>query len=835
MSTGHPSSASRRVPLAAPPWRAGALAAAVAAVVVGTLLTVAPRPAARAQADTWRPVLDGLYGDRVAALALVGPASQVSRPLLILPADQGLFRSTDGARTWSPVAVDPQRSPSVVLTVARAGSDDAGRVLYAGLRNPPLLGVSDDGGATWSTRPGPAGASRFDRVAVARTGQILAADRSQGLVWTSADQGDTWSTQTLADAGIAGRVDDIFAAPDDPVVYLVAGGALYRSTDVPGQWQAVLGPAGTPAATVSHAAVGPRGRLYAVARGAAADVERLFASEDRGDTWPFGGWPSPAPAAGTARALTAGEVGENLPAVWLAFESGEVYQSDDKGAGWTRLRTLPAPPTLVAFDPASREVWVGTDGLGLFRAAPGWGQFGAVPVEALALAGATYNLDRQVFLNARIRPSRRDGGVVRPALHGLYASVGGDTWARVDSYDVLGTNLLASPDFKRDRRLFSGRVVSHDAGLTWSPLGAAPGGAAPYVAAVGPMTGTHPVLYGLGQPYDAGGTDLVRSEDGGQSWVATDATVGGIAAVVVSPAYVEERVVYLATDRGVVFKAVDGLSFEQVGRIAALTPERVLYDLVISPRFRNDQTLLAAVEDTAGAARAAMFISIDGGKTWTRRADNLPGNARPRTLVLSPSFSSDRVVFMAGERRTTDPALPTVFGSDAAGISWYPEATLPPGAYVRSLLWGGTLAAGRLFAAAGPAGVWVRTLDGAPEPGPTPTPGPVTPTATREPTPSPTPTASAMPTASLTPGGTPPSATPTADAPTPAATATASGAPPDTATPSPTATSPATATATDIATATDTATPTTTATPPATATPARRPAYLPLAWQRIRR
>lgn len=833
MNTRQPTLTSPRTAARRGGWRGGALVIAAAMVVASALPWAIPRPAARAQADTWRPVLNGLYGDRVTALAWVGGTSQISRPLLILPLDQGLFRSTDGARTWAPVAVDPQRSPSVVLTVTRAGNDDTGRLFYAGLRNPPLLGVSDDGGATWSTRPGPAGASRFDRIAVARTGQLYAADRGLGVIWTSLDQGDTWATQTLADVGIAGRVEDIFAAPDDPVVYLVAGGALYRSTAAPGAWQPVLGPSSTPAVTVSHAAVGPRGRLYAVTRQVADAVEGVMASEDRGDTWPFGGWPSPAPAAASARALTAGEIGENLPAVWLAFESGEVYQSDDKGAGWTRLRTLPAPPTLVAFDPASRDVWVGSDGLGLFRAAPTWGQFGAVSVEALALAGATYNLDRQLYLNARIRASRRDGGVVRPALHGLYASVGGDVWTRVDSFETLGANLMASPDFKRDRRLYSGRMVSHDAGLTWSPLGTAPGGTVPYVAAVGPMTGTHPVVFGLGEPYETGGTDLWRSEDGGQSWVATDATVGGIVAVVVSPAYIEERVVLFATDRGVVFKAVDGLSFEQVGRIAALTPERVLYDLVISPRFRNDQTLLAAVEDTAGAARAAMYISIDGGKTWSRRAEDLPGNARPRTLALSPAFSSDRVVFMAGERRVTDPPLPTVFGSDAAGISWYPEATLPPGAYVRSLLWGGTLAAGRLFAAAGPAGVWVRTLDGAPEPGPTATPGPATPSATAaaSATPSVTPTRTPTPTASATAPGTPPSATPTDDGATPAASATPTVEPPATATATPSATP----TATRTATAAATLAPSATVTPAASPTPTPWRAYLPLGWQRIRR
>jgi len=804
------------------------------AIVVGAWLSGwAARPRVSAQAGPWQRVMSGLYGDRVAGLAMVGRSDRNNRPLLLVSQDRGLHRSPAGGQDWEPVLADPNRPNAVVMAVATARDDEDGERIYAGLRGAPLFSISTDGGRSWTTRPGPSGPSRLDRLAVSRGGRVYATDRSLAALWTSADQGETWERRDLVSLGIAGRIEDLFSAPDDPVVYLIANQTLYRTQDDPASWKAVLGPGLEPAVAVSHAAVGPRGRLFAVGRRAPDQVWFAYASPDRGDTWPTNGWPDTT-AGAAARSVAAGETAGGTPRLWLALDNGQVFMSEDVVSDWRRLRTLPLTPTLVAYDPASTNVWVGSDGLGLFLAAPSFGQTGAVPVEALAVVAPSYTVDRQVYLNARLLPERREGPVVRPALHAIYNAALGEVWTRNESTEAIGENLFASPDFAQDKRLYSGRVVSEDRGSTWQPLGETPIGGVPYIAAVGPLTRTHPVVYGLDQPYrdGAGGSGLWRSEDGGATWQPTDASVAGIVAVAVSPAYAEDRTAFMATDRGVVFRTTDGLGFEQVGRIPGIAPQRTLYDLAMSPSFRTDQTLLAAVEDPAAAERGAVYISGDGGKVWNRRAVGLPIAARPRSLILSPSFSSDRVVFLGGERRVVDPPVGTLYGSNAAGIEWFPETVLPGGAYVRGMAWGGSLFSGRLFAAAGPAGVWMRVLDGPPEviftATPTPTeagtePTPTTPFPTRTRQPTLTPTIPTTTTLTVTPTDdvdATPTATPDG---TPDGTPTMTGTPDEHATPTTTGTpdgveTPPTPTATTTRTPPGSASPTASRTPSATAT-----------------
>lgn len=812
-----------------------------------TLAGLAVSPGASAQGGPWQPVIDGLYGDRVVSLVLVGRESQQTRPLILLPQDHGLFRSPDDGLTWAPVMADPNRPGAVVLSATRAHADAEGERLYAGLRFVPVFSTSEDGGQTWTARAGPTGLSRMDRLAASKSGRVYAGDRgTAATLWSSTNHGESWERHDLGPQGITGRIEDLFAAPDDPVVYLISGQTLYRTNDDPAAWTAVLGPKTTPAVAVSHAAIGPRGRLYAAGRRASDAAYTVMASPDRGDTWPIEGWPDDA-ANVAPRALAGGEPTEAVPVVWLALENGQIFQSEDVTTEWRRLRTLPIPPTSLVADPANQNVWAGSDGLGLFLASPTWGQTGAVPVDALGIVAPNYSVDRMVYLNARIRPERRDGGNLLPALHAMYQATAGETWTRIDNTESIGDNLLASPDFARDKRLYSGQVVSHDKGATWEPLPKTPAGLIPSIAAVGPLTRTQPVVYALEEPYVAGsgGRGLVRSEDGGRTWELANADVTGIVAVAVSPAYADDRTVFFGTERGIIYRALDGLDFDLAGRIPALAPQRTLYDIVLSPGFRTDQTLFTAIEDSANPEGAAVHVSSDGGQTWSRRANGLSAQSRPRTLVLSPNFGADRVIFLGGERRDADPPAATLYGSDSAGAEWFPETVLPPPAFVHAFAWGGTLFSGRLFAAAGPAGVWVRLLDGPPDVPDTPTPSPsATPSGT--PTGStPTPTAtdtdpSASPSPTRTPTGDPSASTPTI---TP--TATPTGGAGTTGTPTgetPTAGTPASATATAATPTANTPTPTptrltpspsptATRTPEATATPGKKRIYLPLAFR----
>jgi photosystem II stability/assembly factor-like uncharacterized protein len=202
------------------------------------------------------------------------------------------------------------------------------------------------------------------------------------------------------------------------------------------------------------------------------------------------------------------------------------------------------------------------------------------------------------------------------------------------------------------------------------------------VAAVGPLTGTLPVVYALETPYvdGVGGAGLVRSEDGGDSWQATDVAVDRIVDVAVSPRYAIDRRAWLLLDTGAVYRtAADGLSFSQVGQVPSAARQRLAYDLVLSPDFASDNTLFAAVEDPANTQQGRVYVSTNAGAgLWQDRSAGLPARLRPRRLVLSPNFRGDGVMFLGAERQLGDADLPTLWGSVAAGEAWYCEQVLPP-------------------------------------------------------------------------------------------------------------------------------------------------------------
>lgn len=415
------------------------------------------------------------------------------------------------------------------------------------------------------------------------------------------------------------------------------------------------------------------------------------------------------------------------------------------------------------------------------------------------------------------RAGRDDLGVPRLALFGVFGSTGGDVWTRRSlTTTPLGTNLLASSNFGTDRTLYSGRYRSLDGGFTWLPMADSPAGAPPYAMAIGPITNTLPVVYAVDAPYvgnGTGGSGLLLSETGGESWQTTDVQVGGIVAVAVSPDYIENRRAFFATDRGRVFFTVDGVSFEEVSQLPAVAPERIVYDLAVSPDYRRDTLLMAAVDLPSSPTRARVYVSTNGGSSWQLQSNGIYPIARPRALAISPLFPTDRQVFLGTEIRANDPVQPGFYGSDQAANEWYGEALLPP-SVVNGFAFGGSGATGRLFAAVGIGGVWWRNL--ALRPGPvlaTPTPSPTSGTP-RTSTPTATASRTATTPATSTTPGTPvptlPTSSPTATQ-TPGATSTAS------ATPTPSATSAATSAGTSTPTRTPTATATRTAT--ATATP----------------
>lgn len=187
----------------------------------------------KAQSQTWisigpNPMQSTFYANvsgRVASLA-VDPTN--SNIVYAAAAGGGLWKSTDGGATWSPltdnfprlssgsVAIDPNNASTIYYGTGELNFNIDG---YPGAG----FFKSTDAGASWSQMIFPVGGALY------YTGKIIVAPNSTvfatGLydVYKSTDAGQTWTELYLAD----GAVDDIVVDPTNSNVIYASYGSTW--------------------------------------------------------------------------------------------------------------------------------------------------------------------------------------------------------------------------------------------------------------------------------------------------------------------------------------------------------------------------------------------------------------------------------------------------------------------------------------------------------------------------------------------------------------------------------------------------------------------------------
>jgi photosystem II stability/assembly factor-like uncharacterized protein len=205
--------------------------------------------------ETWQHI--GLEDTRHIARILIDPRN----PDVVLVAalghsfgpneERGVFRSTDGGKTWKKVLYKDSETGAVDLCYEPGNPRVVYATLWQGIRKPGQKGTSSgpgsglyksvDGGLTWTQISGhglPGGEWGRSGVAVAaglhgrRVYLIVEAKEKAGGLYRSDDAGATWQRAT-EDHRINGYwyMSEIFADPKNPDVLYVPTQALYRSTD----------------------------------------------------------------------------------------------------------------------------------------------------------------------------------------------------------------------------------------------------------------------------------------------------------------------------------------------------------------------------------------------------------------------------------------------------------------------------------------------------------------------------------------------------------------------------------------------------------------------------
>lgn len=650
----------------------------------------------------------------VSPLAL-GPSDATSvaaRPGLLLangraagPRVAGLFRSTDGGRSWTlgqERYLDEEgeeRLRPIVQTPSFLGAPSTGTTAFAFFGT--AVWRSDDHGATWAP-VGDTGAA-ITVFSVLPDGRPVVGLAAGGLR-ASPDGGATWTP--LGQGLPAVRVNEIEAI--GPVLLVATDQGLYRSTDgqtfarvTDGIPQPGLTAFGVTSTTVEEAAVA-RTVVYLAMLGTSAASTAVYMSLDLGASWTAmpiivggNGLPRLSPGAFEAVTDTPNQFQARTTALYAASGSGlylslvetGAYPVGTAGVGvsapgleWLRLEPEPGgravPDIAVADrDPGPRHVdavYAAVTRASVYRAefhgpdsgfaAPGWYD---EPEGGSTCLGMVARPDGSLFASC--------------GRHIVRSNDGGTTWRRADHdlpyttglvADALGP-LVASADGSLWTSGFADGLYHSNPQVTaWSKV--------PFPGASVGAVATHPtdpkIVYASGLTTNGCcRTVLQRSTDGGLTWLPVLETGDNIYAIAVSP-FDGRKVLVAAFDEG-------GWRSEDGGATWTKIPE-----LPSSPSSTSDVLFSPA---QAGLAYAVgdddLYRSTDDGRTWEQSGSGggfpVPSPWDPGTLYVTSPTASVRVTRDAGATWTAlAEGLP---GGAAGGLAADP--TTP----------------GRLYAAAG--------------------------------------------------------------------------------------------------------------------------------------
>ncbi|MCC6178420.1 MAG: hypothetical protein IT305_24205 [Chloroflexi bacterium] len=571
-------------------------------------------------------------GGTVAGLAVCpatgGDASGLpaAGPSVLATTLPGLFRSTDGGRSWAPAS--SEGTVPLGEVIARSPTFEHDRTLFLGGRDG--LYRSDDGGSRWRRilTGGPIHAVALSP-RFSDDGLLFAGTAEDGIL-RSDDRGETWSG---ANAGVVDLAVLALALsptfPRDRIGFAGTGSSLLRTRNGGQSWREVE--LGVDEAAIQTIALSPRFSDDRIAL-AGTESHGLLRSGDGGTTWET---VADVPGVGVT-AIAWSERG-----LAAATDAG-IFVSDDGGERWRPAGALPGPVLSLAF----------------------------TSPDAAVTADPTRSADdRSGNWDARSVAERVSDGGSASLLAGLLhlgiarSSDGGASWSLANDglQATLLTHLAVSPAFAEDRTLFvaggeGGVLISRDGGANWTSHTIDPDETPVSALAVSRRYAEDRTVFAA----TAGG--LWRSLDGGEQWAHVTSAPLPAPTVLASVLSTDERAsVFAGGTNGALMRTDDGgRSWRQPGRIegAAVGPVPSRFEtiaLLASPLYARNRTLYAATAQPhqPDAAMLRLWRSTDGGRHWTSLLDV---TGPPLLPIASPPAAGGDIVLVGVGDRVVRPA-----------------------------------------------------------------------------------------------------------------------------------------------------------------------------------
>ncbi|MGC8499433.1 MAG: WD40/YVTN/BNR-like repeat-containing protein, partial [Acidimicrobiales bacterium] len=527
---------------------------------------------------TWTPIDQGLTSTSVTSV-WVDPAQPTT---LLCATTDGLFRSTTSGSSWTLVLPGAQRAIVALSTTLYVGGD-------AG------LSVSSDGGVTWTTV---AGTSQVTALA-AGAGEVMAGQFDGSLLVGSGSTFHVVDHATAPPIGWSALAID----PTDPsVAFAAAAGTsqVFRTSDGGATWTPLVIPVSPIIANfwARTIALDPRDPSVVYIGGdevldVSTDGGQTFTAEPAGlDIW--GLVPDPA-AAGTLFAVT---------------DQG-LYSVSDQGRTWTSLNGNLTTGLTYSVAVSGSTILAREQDFSIIASFDGGATW-----QMLTAAGGENG-------DVVISPANPQDVFGIGTADGLtWSSDGGHTWTSVPSVSTFSPgDQTVAVDPLDPSTVFAatdaGVVATHDTGTTWAPTGW------PLtrtdLVAVDPTDAAHVVV----GTHDAGAYPtagaLHVTFDGGATWLTVD--VGSFPS---SVAFLDGAL-YVGTNAGVLVSHDGGRTF-----VPDSTGLPALATVVASELWPGVESLAAVTSVTphllVASTTEGVYAQVSGQTAWV----DISGDLRAR-------------------------------------------------------------------------------------------------------------------------------------------------------------------------------------------------------------